>query len=558
MTLHTLLLWFFVSTWSTLAVAQDAASAPDSQPASSQPTNPQPTAPQQISTLVTAADSAIAQTNYSLASQKLTEAYHLAQTINDPALERTVVNSLASLYYSNEQFALAKQHYEKLVAYDLASGDDAALEVTYYNLGHVEASLQQFAEAGQLFKQSLALAEKLTDSSGIAYANKALGVNAQAINDLAMAESYLEAALAQFLTLRDETQWAAVLRNLADVELAKGETQQAINHYREVIPTLTNLRFTSALIRTYRGLSEAYAVAGSYKQAFLMQRSYADLLKLELEQQSQDSTVNTREKLDLDQYIANNEKLEEAKVQREIQLAQSQNLVRMQYLALALGAAFLVLLAIMVLRSNYMARKMQTLATTDELTKLLNRRAILQTFEQEWQRATRYNNPLTCLIFDVDHFKSINDTFGHAKGDEVLKAIAAVLNSVMRKTDHLGRIGGEEFLLVAAETDIPQAQLLAERLRTLVSELVIADINDRKITISIGIAAIQNDMSCNHTIQLADKALYHAKRTGRNRSTVYDPSFEKLQTAKQPTEEQPATEVQAAPVAIPQGQLVAA
>jgi diguanylate cyclase (GGDEF)-like protein len=518
MTLQKLLLWFFVSTGSALATAQDAAPAT---------TGSQPATPPQIAALVSEADSAIAQTNYTLASQKLTEAYHLAQTSNDPALERTVVNSLASLYYSNEQFALAKQHYQKLVAYDLASGDEAALEVTYYNLGHVEASLQQFAEAGQLFKQSLALAEKLSDSSGIAYANKALGVSAQASNDLAMAESYLEAALSQFLALGDETQWAAVLRNLADVELAKGDAQQAINHYREVIPTLTNLRFTSALIRTYRGLGEAYAATGSYEQAFLMQRSYADLLKIELEQQSQDSTVNTREKLDLDQYIANNEKLEEAKVQREIQLAQSQNLVRMQYLVLVLGAAFLVLLAIMVLRSNYMARKMQTLATTDELTKLLNRRAIMQTFEQEWQRATRYNSPLTCLIFDIDHFKSINDTFGHAEGDEVLKAISKVLNSVMRKTDHLGRIGGEEFLLVAAETDIPQAQLLADRLRLLVSELVIDCINDRKITISVGIASIQNDMPFTHTIQLADKALYYSKRTGRNRSTVYHPAIEK-------------------------------
>ncbi|MES9873480.1 MAG: diguanylate cyclase [Candidatus Sedimenticola sp. 6PFRAG7] len=163
--------------------------------------------------------------------------------------------------------------------------------------------------------------------------------------------------------------------------------------------------------------------------------------------------------------------------------------------------------------------KLKHLATHDTLTKLYNRQAFLQHIHEEVQRAQRYKSNLSVLLMDIDHFKLVNDTFGHSAGDEVLSRFAGILEGSLRKTDFVARYGGEEFIAILPETAITEARELAERLRVQIAEHPFK-INDHKtlnLSVSIGIASFpEHARSGQELIDAADSAMYAAKKAGRN------------------------------------------
>ena len=159
----------------------------------------------------------------------------------------------------------------------------------------------------------------------------------------------------------------------------------------------------------------------------------------------------------------------------------------------------------------------EILARFDALTGVLSRRALLDALNTEVERAKRYGSALACLMLDLDHFKRINDTYGHQFGDEVLRRIAGAISENCRPNDHLGRYGGEEFLIILPETRIGGATKFAERVRSAVAETSL-DREDERITLSIGVAEWRDgDDSKRRLISQADRALLEAKAAGRNR-----------------------------------------
>ena len=168
------------------------------------------------------------------------------------------------------------------------------------------------------------------------------------------------------------------------------------------------------------------------------------------------------------------------------------------------------------------ARKLEQLATTDVLTGLNNRRRFLEVGETEWDRFKRYNRPLALLAIDIDHFKVVNDRFGHEAGDNALVELARICQTGRRATDLPARIGGEEFALLLPETSINLAQMVANRLRQQVEDAEFScDGTPFRITISVGIAgALQSMPNFGALMRRADSALYHAKRLGRNQVSV--------------------------------------
>ncbi|HEY0251958.1 MAG TPA: GGDEF domain-containing protein, partial [Kofleriaceae bacterium] len=167
--------------------------------------------------------------------------------------------------------------------------------------------------------------------------------------------------------------------------------------------------------------------------------------------------------------------------------------------------------------------QMETMATTDGLTGLTNRRAFEEKFEDLLQRAARHNYKVALLMCDVDHFKKVNDTYGHPIGDEVLRRVAAVLKEVPRKIDVSARYGGEEFCVVLDNVDVAQAKQVADRIRIEISKIVVeSDKGPLGVTESIGVATFPDDARDRETLkERADLALYHAKHTGRNRVVTY-------------------------------------
>ncbi|NVF14492.1 diguanylate cyclase [Vreelandella maris] len=161
-------------------------------------------------------------------------------------------------------------------------------------------------------------------------------------------------------------------------------------------------------------------------------------------------------------------------------------------------------------------QRLEQLAHFDPLTKVWNRYRIEEAINAELVAAKRYAAAFALLLFDVDNFKQINDTHGHSVGDDVLVALARLVESSLRGCDHLGRWGGEEFIVLATHSDINAALGLAERLRSLVAELHIEGLK-QTVTVSIGVAVWQPGDSCKTIISRADDAMYRAKHGGRNR-----------------------------------------
>lgn len=165
------------------------------------------------------------------------------------------------------------------------------------------------------------------------------------------------------------------------------------------------------------------------------------------------------------------------------------------------------------------------LATKDALTGLRNRRYFLEGAETEFARARRHGRGFSLLILDVDHFKKVNDTYGHAAGDRCLQGLAEVCNRNLREVDLIGRLGGEEFAVAMPEADLATARLVAERLRQQIAENEVAgDQGPLRITVSIGVSSARpEDKGLDQTLRRADQALYTAKNSGRNRVAVDGP-----------------------------------
>ncbi len=160
-------------------------------------------------------------------------------------------------------------------------------------------------------------------------------------------------------------------------------------------------------------------------------------------------------------------------------------------------------------------KKIEQLSITDKLTQLYNRTKLDELFALEMSKAYRYQLPLSVIMLDLDHFKAVNDTYGHQVGDVVLQELAALLRAGVRESDHLGRWGGEEFLIIAPNTDLSQARQHAEKLRKAISEFAFSEVGNKSG--SFGVACYRPGDTEDSISKRADDCLYLAKEQGRNR-----------------------------------------
>ena len=173
-----------------------------------------------------------------------------------------------------------------------------------------------------------------------------------------------------------------------------------------------------------------------------------------------------------------------------------------------------------VVKSLFLMEETQLLALTDGLTGLYNRRHASARLEEEMARARRNSTGLCVAMCDVDHFKAINDEFGHSAGDRVLKQIADSLTEYVRRNDIVSRWGGEEFLVIFSEIKLTAARIVAERLRGRLANTPQVEGGPEKISVSIGLAMLRPGVTANTLIEQADQALYRAKARGRNRVEI--------------------------------------
>jgi diguanylate cyclase (GGDEF)-like protein len=450
----------------------------------------------------------------------LTESHQLYVRLRDAARQRHLLNDIANLYADRRvgEYDRAIEYYRQVLAGNRAAGSEAGISTAYFNLGTTLESKGDPAAALPYFRRSLEIERRRGDAGEIAFVERAMGSALNRAGRAAEAMPWLDRALAYYLRADDEDGVArtrlsrgAALRALGRPGPALAELNAARAHF----DATGNTRFLETL---HGERAQALAATGDFRSAFEARGTQMRLRQALAEQLTQEQTSRLRVQFDSERKEAENRALVVQNRLRGEQLAAGARIRRLQAVVLSLGAAVVVVLVALVARHVAGERRMRVMAMTDELTRLPNRRHLLAVAGERLSDARREGTPFSLLALDVDHFKRINDRFGHDAGDAVLRRVAQACRGALRHDDSIGRTGGEEFVVVLPRADAARAMEVAERLRAAVERLEWAEVDPAlRVTVSVGVAERAGPDDFATLAKRADDSLYRAKELGRNR-----------------------------------------
>ncbi len=330
---------------------------------------------------------------------------------------------------------------------------------------------------------------------------------------------WLDASLAYYVRIRDADGQARARLSRGTALRALGRPAEALADLDAARVHFDSTRNTRFLERLHDERALAFAAAGDWRGAYEARGTQLRLQQALAEQLKEEHTSRLRVQFDTEKKEAENRALLLENRLRGQRLAAVARIRRLQTVIIALSAVIMVILAVLVARHVQSERRLRTMAMTDELTRLPNRRHLLAVAHERLADAGRTQKPISILALDVDHFKRINDTFGHEVGDTVLRRVAETCRGALRHDDSIGRTGGEEFVVVLPHADADRAMEIAERLRAAVERLDWADVDPAlRVTVSVGVAeraTADDDFAA--LSRRADDSLYRAKKLGRNR-----------------------------------------
>jgi len=432
------------------------------------------------------------------------------------------LGDIAAAYRRMGDYAKALEYLRQGVAFAERQGDPGLLTVALMQTAFLHENLGRHDEALKVLRRAIDTAAAHGLEYDVAAAHLATASALVQKGDFSGAETALATARIGFERVGDRSN-EAMLQLLEGMVLAgRGDDAQALEHYNRAARAFEadpNLRYQVDL---YAARSLSHEALGDYRAAM-------DDLKLERTgRRKLNDAARTQQSLLLQyQFDTARRDLENTRLQSE-RRSQQQRLKaieranRWQLAALVSTGLLLLLLGVMFLRQLRSMRRINRLALTDSLTGVANRRHVEVAAGQALENARTADEPLAVLTFDLDWFKRINDGHGHARGDQVLVRVARACEAVLRQNDLLGRMGGEEFIVLLPNTPSDAALLVAERLRDSVHRLDLSDIaQDLGVTISLGLAMLRpQDDGVHDVIDRADAALYRAKEAGRNRVAV--------------------------------------
>jgi diguanylate cyclase (GGDEF)-like protein len=455
------------------------------------------------------------QGEYAAAMGDVRRSQELFERINMPQHALTVLNTIATIYNRMGDYEQAARIYESARSQQHDAGLRRDEAVTLNNLGRARQKLGQWDAARAGFSGCLALSQELNYTRGQAY-----GLLGLASVDNATADP--NAALPMLARASELQSRTPDARLNAQIQLARGTALRQLQRGAEALLALEQSaavfkqsNLLDELGTAYDELATVQSQLGDWQSAYKYrseaQATSEKLLHNQLDQrfatlkvEFDTATKDKENKLLLIQNAADRKAL-----------AQERRVSALQMSVIALSLMLLALLTTLALRQWRGARHMRALAMTDELTGAPNRRAVLAHLEALLERGGA--SPCSLLVIDVDHFKSVNDRHGHPVGDVTLRLLTAKLRNALTEPAFLGRVGGEEFVVVLPETNPHDAHLVAEQIRAQVSSLDLARwLGERRITVSIGVTTSTRADTVTAMLRRADAALYMAKNAGRN------------------------------------------
>lgn len=428
------------------------------------------------------------------------------------------LESLASLYRRMDELDQAMTYYQQLKALSAARGDQLSVVAQDLQIGFVLDDMGRHEEALALFRDVRQFYLQRQERAGQAVAEANIGMTLTALGRYQEAMAAL--ALARQHSAGLPPGRLMVLGYLDGLALAGlGQHEAALRGYDEAEPLIleaSNHRYLALLLKAR---AESLIALGRHAEANSALLEHIRVHEQLDEWRQEQQASRLRVEFDLSRREAETAALQAEQQLQQERLAALEQRRQLQWALILVGGLLFAVVAVLAWRHLRRARRYQRLAMTDELTGLANRRQIEALGHGFFAGACDTDQPLALLVFDIDYFKRINDSYGHAAGDQVLTRVSNAVRGQLRLQDRVGRTGGEEFLVLMPGSTLPAAMAIAERLRQAVERLVLDDVaSGLKVTISLGVAMRRDDdISLSAMITRADNALYRAKDGGRNR-----------------------------------------
>ena len=449
--------------------------------------------------------------DYQKALERVLKAQAIFERLGDEVGVASCLSTTATIYLNLDQFDSAFATYQRTLQLAERNGDQNRIGIVLSNLGTTSLGMQKPEQALGYLERALPILERYSTDVHVLTALGNIGGAQRRL------ERYDEALKTneRIIALAQKSDQKV---SLADALTDTGQILTQLKRYDEAVPYLTravDLSKTAALKRNEREAElqwvKLYEAKGDYRSA--LEHFYRqDALRSDLfTEERARATAELQQKFEAD-------KRERELVARQLELVAQRN-SRNFFIALSL----LVLVVAIANYGRYRGKRREAelldrLARTDALTGLSNRRSLLESIAREQLRVGRGAAPFSVVLADVDHFKQINDRFGHDVGDEVLKQVAASIRASARDVDDVARWGGEEFLTLLPDCAPDVALDIAERMRQRLHELMIeAGGQPLKVTASFGVSSLKAGEPADACIKRTDQGLYQAKHAGRDR-----------------------------------------
>ncbi|MDN3577202.1 diguanylate cyclase [Chitinimonas viridis] len=433
-----------------------------------------------------------------------------------------VLNDIGNAYSTLGDEGQAVDYYRRSLVGLNPARDRHALSVRQYNIGVSLLRLERWQEAGDTLREALAHSEALNDATGVAYARFRLGA-------IDLKQGRTDAALQQLDLALQEFRRTHLQDMLFGTQLARAEAlagrdvraamaamaeAEAIFKQNPTAPRKLMLHKTSSLV---------YKQQSRYREALAELEAWIQANKANDEQFNRKLTTEMQARFDSERKEADNALLKSERRRQAAELEAGKSRRLLLLLGLLCSVIAIATLAFVLLRQVRQKQRYAALAMHDELTGAPNRRHILAYGQRQLQACREEGLRFSLAVIDLDHFKSINDRYGHEVGDTVLRRFAQVCQPTLRRGDRLGRVGGEEWLLIMPATHSSEVPLVFERMRQhlqaqhedLPAELIIA--------FSMGAAEAQPGESFERLMRRADAAMYRAKQQGRDQLVIARP-----------------------------------
>jgi len=450
---------------------------------------------------------------FSAALEDLQKAYAITAKHGKEGEMRYALNAIANLYADRRVGAYdrAIEYYRQVLASHEKLKNTREMATAHFNIAATLDTKGDHAAALAEYRHALELERAVKNDEGIADVQRGLGITLGKLDRNEEALRVLDQALAHYLHTRDE-------ESAAHVRLARGTVLRKLGRNGEALRDLEAARARFESTSSNRFLEKAhderamlFATEGDWRRAYEARRAQMAVREKLSERLREEHVSRLRVQFDTEKKEQENRALTREN-------AAAARIRYLQRVTIVLGALVIGFLVYLVVKHLSTARKMRDLALTDELTKLPNRRHVLTFADEQLKTARAGGKGFSVLALDIDHFKRINDTYGHDAGDVVLKRVADTCRRALRSHDRIGRIGGEEFLVVLPESDAKTAAEVAERLRSAVEQIDCSDVAPNvRITISIGVTEWKSPDDFSSIVKRADDSLYRAKEGGRNR-----------------------------------------